>query len=102
MGDVVIPKDDREAAGLVIDGLLAAGVTLDFVYDQEEEIPVATKEAALNAIFAVDAAHLNVRLADGSKGWLWFVLGNEPIEVVCDHTVNLSDMIDPVTDPWWK
>jgi hypothetical protein len=99
----MIPKDDREAAGLVIDGLLAAGCTLRFVYDTEEEIETATKDEALDAIFAVDAAHLNVTLPDGErKGWVWFVLGNDPIEVVCDHTVNLSEFIDPITGPWWE
>lgn len=99
----MIPGTDMEAVGLYIDGLLAAGVTLSSIWDQEEDTPVATKEEAMALIGNLDMAHLHVTLPDGMEtGWLFFVCGNDPIEVLCDHTVNLSSVIDPISDPWWN
>lgn len=97
------PSSDRAAATQIIRGLIHAGWRPDFVYDGEEDIDVVTVTQALDAIFAVDMAHLNVKHpTTGEKGWVWFVLGNSPEEVVADHTVNLSDAIDPITRGWWS
>ena len=30
------------------------------------------------------------------------IIKDDPDEVVADHTVNLSDAIDPVTNRWWS
>lgn len=38
--------------------------------------------------------------AGHATGWLYFVYGNEPHEVLNDHTVNLSSILDPVTDKY--
>lgn len=98
----MIPKDDDEAIGLYIDGLLEAGCVLNYVWDQEVEEPVNTKEEAEKIIGNLDIAHLHVTLPDAiTTGWLFFVKGNEPIEVLCDHTVNLSSIVDPISKPWW-
>lgn len=96
------PTTDREAATQIIDSVLAAGWGLLFVHDGEEDVHVNTRDEALEAIFAVDMAHLFAQhTGTDNTGWIWFVLGNEPDEVVCDHTVNLSNAIDRVTDRWW-
>lgn len=95
------PTSDRAAATQIIRGLIHKGWRLDRVYDGEEDISVVTVGQALAAIFAVDDAYLHVRLpATGDTGWVRFVLGNDPEEVVCDHTVNLSPVIDPIMDGW--
>jgi hypothetical protein len=49
----------------------------------------------------VDEAPVYCLLPDGSTGWLFFVLGNDPEEVLNDHTVNVSHLVDPIIDPWW-
>lgn len=96
------PTSDRNAATEIIRGVIHGGWRLDRVFDGEEDIDVTTVTQALDAIFAVDMAHLHVKHpTSGDTGWIWFVLGNDPDEVVADHTVNLSDAIDPVTDGWW-
>lgn len=96
------PTSDRAAARQIITGLVHAGWRLDRVYDGEEDVDVVTVSQALDAVFAVDMAHLHVKHAEtGDTGWVYFVLGNDPEEVVCDHTVNLSPAIDPVTEGWW-
>lgn len=95
------PSTDRAAIGHIIDGLTNDGWTLQMVDDGGEEIPVSTKAEALTAITDVDSAHLFVvRGDDGDDtGWVWFVLGNEPFEVACDYTTNLT-AIDTVTSRW--
>jgi hypothetical protein len=32
----------------------------------------------------------------------YFVYGNDPEEVVCDHGVSLSPILDPLTESWWS
>ena len=96
------PSSDRGGVTQIIRGLRATGHTLDRVWDGGENVPVVNEKEALDAIFAVDEAYLHVRLPDSEReGWVRFVLGNDPEEVVCDYTVNLSDAIDPITDRWW-
>lgn len=96
------PSTDRAAIGHVIDGLIKAGWTLVEVDDRgDENIKVTTKAEAITAITDVDNAFLIVT-KDDETGWVWFVLGNEPFEVVCDHDTILSEPIDAVVKPWWE
>ena len=95
------PTTDRGAIEQIIRALRAAGWELDSVDDGDGELQkVATEPAAIEAIMAVDCAHLYVRRA-GIVGWVFFVLGNDPEEVANDYTVTLSDAIDPLTDTWF-
>lgn len=87
---------------LILDGLLEKGVTLDFIYDGEENENASNKDDAMALLNNLDEAYLNVVLPDGSNGWIRFVMGNDPEEVVCDHTVNLSYILDPIVEPWWN
>lgn len=96
------PNSDREAVSLIIKGMLATGHKLMSVFDTEENIFVNTEEEALDAIFAVDTAHLHLRLPNGDTGWIWFVLGNDPEEVAADYTVNLDPHVDNIVSPWWN
>jgi hypothetical protein len=96
------PTTDRAAIGHIIDGLIKAGWDLSTVNDGEEIHQTRTKAEAMDTITAVDMAHLFVNRGNSESGWVYFVLGNDPEEVVCDHTINLSAAIDPVTDPWWN
>lgn len=102
----MIPQNDREAVTLILEGIVRRGCTLvevmDDTWNPDDRVPVETVEQAVNAVMAVDEAYVFVNLPDGRSGHIWFVLGNEPIEVACDYTVNLSVYIDPITDPWWN
>lgn len=96
------PGSDEQGVRQIIRALRAAGYRLVMVFDGEEEIAVSTESAAIEAIFAVDMAHLHVKHPEtGVTGWVWFVLGNDPEEVAADYTVTLSHVIDPLTDSWW-
>jgi len=94
------PSNDREAITLIINGIVAGGLTLRDVEDGEEVIPVSTTAEAVEAITAVDIATLNVLHPNGSRTFVWFVQGNEPEEVAADYGVSLSPFIDPITDSW--
>jgi len=100
------PTTDRGGIEQVIRALRAAGWELDYVDDTEEKIPVSTEPEAVEAITAVDEAFLHVKKRESNgvvydTGYVFFVLGNDPEEVVCDHTTNLSDVIDPLTEGWF-
>lgn len=97
------PSSDQAGIRQVIRALRARGWVLNFVYDGEEEVKVKTEQDAIDAIMAVDEATLvvNEGTVTGPRGWVFFVLGNDPDEVVCDHTINLSGVLDPLTEGWW-
>lgn len=100
------PKTDESAIRQVIKALQAAGWRLNNVHDGEDVIPARNDaDTALAAIMAVDEARLDVLQRDGVgevslRGWVLFVLGNDPEEVACDYTVNLSDVLEPLFDRW--
>jgi hypothetical protein len=98
---VARPKTDEAAARQIMTALLAAGYVLALVDDGEERIPVANADEAWEAIDAVEAATLHVTHPTEGRSWLYFVLGNDPDEVLCDHGESLSPVIDPVTHAWW-
>jgi len=97
-----VPKNDRTAITAVLSGIVKEHVVLIEVHDGEDIVPVSTVESAVEAIMAVDEATIVVNLPDGRSGWIFFVMGNDPEEVVCDHTVNLEPFISPIVDPWWE
>lgn len=95
------PSSDKAAIRQTIRALKAAGWTLDRVYGgEDEDQPVTTETEAIDAVTAVDDAHLHVKRG-AETGWVRFVMGNDPDEVICDRTLTLSDVLDPLTDGWF-
>lgn len=94
------PKDDRAGIRQTIKVLLDTGHTLLYVNNGGDDEVVKTAAEALEECMAADEAYLHVQLPQGlSTGWVRFVLGNDPEEVVCDFTVNL-DVVDRLTTSW--
>jgi hypothetical protein len=99
---VTAPSSDLAAIRQTIRALRAAGWTLDRVYvGDDEDQPVSTETEAIAVITAVDDAYLYVKRGD-ETGWVRFVMGNDPDEVICDHTLTLSAVLDPLTDGWFE
>ena len=73
--------------------LKAAGTPVTEVFDGEEYVPVASRDEALEAVFAVDQAWL--RTASGS--WVFVVLGNG-WDALSDYTTDLEDALSPVNE----
>lgn len=94
------PSSDTAAIRQIIRALKAADHTLLAVDDGEETIKVSAEQEALDAITAVDCAFLHVTLPDADRGYVFFVLGNDPEEVAADYTINLEPVLDPLTRSW--
>lgn len=95
------PQSDRAAIRQTIRALKAAGWSLDSVWDGEESEPVSNESEALKVIMGLDQAHLYVT-RDGENAWVFFVLGNDPEEVINNYTISLDDAIEPLTDGWFE
>ena len=67
--------------------------------DSDGDQIVSNETQAIEAITAVDDARLFVKNGDVS-GWVRYVMGNSPEEVICDYTVNLSHVLDALIDSW--
>lgn len=102
------PKSDKSAISLIIDGLIARGCTITNIRDGAgEDFPYTTKEDALYNLTSCDESVMHVGMPETSENginesFIYFVLGNDPEEVVCDYGVSLSKYLDPITDPWWN
>lgn len=96
------PSSDRAGIRQTIRALRDAGWVLVEVFDGEEDVPVSTETKAVDTITDVDDAFLHVAegTATGQRGWVRFVMGNAPDEVICDHTINLGSVLDPLMDGW--
>lgn len=64
--------------------------------------PRERRQKAKLDIAGVDEAHLFVGCPDGKLRWLFVVLGNEPEELVADHTSNasLEKSVDRFSAKW--
>lgn len=99
------PSSDRAAIRQVIRALKKVGYVPLRVFDGEDVVEAygGSENDVIAAIMAVDDATLAVTKGEGDEaGWVRFVMGNEPDEVVCDHTVGLSHVLDPLTEGWWS
>ena len=99
------PKTDEAGIRQTIRALRAADYVLVSVFDGDDDGPVkvTTEQEAVAAITAVDDAYLYVRPKDADETdavWVRFVLGNDPEEVICDHLVSLSHVLDPLMERW--
>lgn len=98
-----MPKSDKEAIRQAVQALQGAGYRLAVVWDGGEYVHVHDDESeAIEAITAVGEATLYVR-HPGRKGMpgMFFVLGNNPAEVIADYNVSLEPVLGPLTEGWW-
>ena len=88
------PGTDSEAIKHILRGLLAEGYTLSHVWDGEEEITVTKVSEAMEAVMAVDTAHVHLKTPEGAYRWVWFDLGNSPEEFAFVLSTNLDPTLD--------
>lgn len=98
------PTTDRGGIQQAIRALKADGWELYCVFDGGEDVVVSNEKEAIEAIEATGMAHLHVyKNLPSNKvenAWIFFVLGNDPDEVICDYTTNL-ECIDKLTNTWY-
>jgi hypothetical protein len=107
------PSNDREAVTIILTRLSEQGFTFPMVqddtWDNDPNNNVRPKDVqeAVDTVMGVDEAFVyvnfpgTVAVDNESDAHIYFVLGNSPEEVVCDHSVSLSPHLDPITKPWW-
>jgi methylaspartate ammonia-lyase len=97
------PTTDRGGIQQVIRALKLAGWEPYEVDDGGDENEKVTNETeAIDAVMAVDAAHMLFKRQEPfDTGYVFFVLGNDPEEVVCDYTTNLDPTVDELVRTWW-
>ena len=97
---MALSVDERKAvekriASAVIRSGLDAGFAI--TVNDGEGFPVERStdhDEILAAMFSVDEEHLEF-FKDGQRvGWVFFVYGNDGWDVICDHTLNLSDILE--------
>lgn len=82
----------------VCKALIAGGYRLNYVDDGEERTPVANVKQAIEAVTAVDMAHIVFLTPAGEYRNLYIVLGNSPEEVVSDYSAWDDDFQRIVSD----
>jgi len=95
------PTNDTSGVTQTVKALNNAGwkpLWVQYTGEDEMEL-VNTVAEAIEEIMAVDDCFLIVE-KDGDRGWVRFVMGNDPDEVVCDYTTKLDDALDPMFAVW--
>lgn len=92
---------ERAIARKAIEVLTAAGYTI--TVDDGDDEPVkrsVVPNDIMEAVFAVDEATLYVHDKPEGKAFAWisFIMGNTGWDVVNDHTVNLEEVLKPVSN----
>jgi hypothetical protein len=103
------PSTDREAITLILEGLEAKGCKVtqvaDDTWNPDELTTVNSVSEAVDLVTGVDEAVVYLDLPEGAERdqtFAFFVLGNDPEEVLNDHGVSLSPYVDPIVEPWWS
>lgn len=99
------PTSDREAVTLALEGLSQLGYTIESVADDtwnlDERTVILDVQDAIDMVMGVDDAFVFVITPDDDKGWIRFVLGNDPEEVVADYTTILDPELGLILSAWW-
>lgn len=95
------PSSDRAGVKKTYRALTEAGYSIVVVDGEGEEFHNLNKVEATNEVMSCDDGYF-VAYKDGERvGFVWFVYGNDPAEVISDHSVSLSHVLDPLTAEWW-
>lgn len=100
------PSSDKAGIRQVIRALRAAGYTITGGHDGDdffEVASIASEDLIIEHLTACDDSTLHTYKADEEQknSHVYFVLGNDPEEVVCDYGVSLEPVLGPLTESWW-
>ena len=98
------PSSDKAGIRQVIRALRKAGYTLTGGHDGEDffEVPAdASEDVLIEHLTACDDSTLHTWKDGERNSHVYFVLGNDPEEVVCDYGMSLEPVLGPLTESWW-
>jgi hypothetical protein len=93
---------EREIVRATIEAAIARGFKLAHV-DDGDIVPTPDVDAAVEAVFAVDTAHVFFGDQESGYSWLFFVLGNSGWDVLSDYTTDLDNAVkdtDALVSRW--
>jgi len=93
-------KDDKAGVRQTYRALKNAGYTIVVQDGADEEFANLNETDAIAEVMSCDNGYFLVSKDGEYVGWVWFVYGNEPFEVISDHTTNLAHVLDPLTRGW--
>lgn len=100
------PESDKAGVRQTIRALRTAKHTVYAVEDGEGAIipfgPNASEDDIIAEVMSCDDGFLLVLTPDGENSHVYFVFGNDPDEVICDHGVSLSPVLDTLMQGWWE
>lgn len=99
------PRDDKDGVEQTWDAIVAAGFDVGVQDGACEEFYGLSKEQAVAEVMSCDEGFFIVMPkgeTDQSKreGYVYFVFGNSPEEVINDHTTNIAYIIEPLSKRW--
>lgn len=101
------PSSDKAGIRQVIRALRNAGYTVTGGHDGDDFFEVApdvSEDVLINDYLTVcDESTLHTAKvgAEPYNSHIFFVLGNDPEEVVNDYGVSLEPVLGPLTQGWW-
>lgn len=81
---------ERRIVANLIAHMQAAGFEIKYVFDTEEEVQCTTTKEAMEAIFAVDLAHLHMQKKGFKRHFIMLVLGNG-FDIISDYSYTPGD-----------
>lgn len=97
-----LPTQEQKNVEQVWDALNAAGYVIDVRDGAGEDWTSLDKDEAVAEVTSCDEGYFVVYDGDERVGWVWFVFGNLPAEVVSDYTTNLEPVLSPLFREWWN
>jgi hypothetical protein len=99
------PRDDKDGVEQTWDAIVAAGFDVGVQDGANEEFYGLTKERAVAEVMSCDEGFFIVMPKGETnqalrEGYIYFVFGNAPEEVINDYTTNLDYIIDPLSKRW--
>ena len=97
------PSTDKAGVQQVYRTLIKNGYTVEVQDGDGNRFKDLKTEAEVIAnVMSCDDGYFIAYHTGQRIGFIWFVFGNEPYEVIADHSVSLSHVLDPLTDSWWR
>lgn len=95
------PTSDKAGVRQTYRTIKNAGLRVVVVDGAGEEFHnLTTEDEVIAEVMSCDDGYFIVFDGDQRIGFIWFVFGNDPEEVICDYATSLSYLIDPLTDGW--
>lgn len=99
------PKSDKHGVKQTYRALVKAGYDVGVLDGAGEFFVGLDPEAAVEEVMSCDEGHFYAMPKGETdprmrEGWVYFVYGNSPEEVICDYTTSLDHVVEPLSKKW--